>query len=51
MALAIHTRYEIIFLSRHPLGPKLGLKAVAKAVKCDKKTVNIGLRGMNNPKI
>lgn len=43
MALPIHQRYEIIFLSRHPLGPRLGLKAVAKAVKCDKKTVKYWL--------
>ena len=43
IALAIHTRYEIIFLYRHPLGPKLGLKAFAKAVKCEKKTVKYWL--------
>ena len=43
MALPIHQRYEIIFLSHHPLGPRLGLKDVAKAVKCDKKTVKYWL--------
>ena len=43
MSLEIHQRYEIVFLSRHPLGPKLGLKAVANAVKCDKKTVKYWL--------
>ena len=43
MVLTIHQRYEIIFLSRHSLGPKLGLKAVTKAVKCEKKTVKYWL--------
>ena len=43
MSLELHTRYEILFLSRHPLGPKLGLKAVAKAVKCAKSTVKYRL--------
>jgi len=43
MSLELHARYEIIFLSRHPLGPKLGLKAVAKAVKCAKSTVQYWL--------
>lgn len=39
MALPIHKRYEIVFLSLHPLGPKLSLTAVAKVVKCGKSTV------------
>ena len=43
MALPIHQRYEIIFLARHPLGPKLGLKTVAKAVKYEKKAVKYWL--------
>jgi transposase len=43
MALPIHQRYEIVFLSCHPLGPKLGWKAVAKEVKCDRKTVKYWL--------
>ena len=43
MALPTYQRYEIVFLSRHPLGPQLGLKAVAKAVKCDSKTVKYWL--------
>jgi hypothetical protein len=43
MALPIHKRYEIVFLSYHPLGPQLGTKAVAKAVKCDKMTVKYWL--------
>jgi transposase len=43
MHVPIHKRYEIIFLSSHPLGPKLSLKAVAKAVKCGKTTVKYWL--------
>ena len=43
MSLPIHKGYEIIFLSCHPRGPKLGLKAVAKEVKCDKKAVKYWL--------
>ena len=43
MSLEIHQRYEIVFLSRHEMGPKLGLKAVAKVIKCDKKTVKYWL--------
>jgi transposase len=43
MALPIHKRYEIVFLSSHPLGPKLGRTAVAKAVKCDRKAVKYWL--------
>src|ERR1700722_16648611 len=43
MVLPTYQRYGIVFLSRHPLGPKLGLKAVAKAVKCDSKTVKYWL--------
>ena len=43
MSLPIHKRYEIIFLSCHSRGPKLGLKAVAKEVKCDKKAVKYWL--------
>ncbi len=43
MVLPIHKRYEIIFLSCHPLGPKLGLRGVAKVVKCDKMAVKYWL--------
>jgi len=32
-------RWEIVFLSRHPKGPKLGIAEVARTVKCSKKTV------------
>ncbi len=43
MTLPIHKRYEIVFFSCHPRGPKLGLKAVAKVVKCHKTTVKYWL--------
>src|SRR5437870_2531545 len=43
MSMEIDQRYEIVFLSHHPLGPKLGLKAVANVVKCQKKTVKYWL--------
>jgi transposase len=44
MAVPVHTRYEIVFLSNHPLGPKLSHAAVAKAVHCAKSTVKYWLR-------
>jgi len=44
MALQVYQRYEIIFLSQHPLGPKLSHTAVAKAVHCDVKTVKRWLK-------
>lgn len=50
MALPLHRRYEIVFLSHHPLGPKLGQKAVAKEVKCDKKAVKYWLDRWNESK-
>ena len=43
MALPMHQRYEIVFLSQHPLGPKLGHKSVAKVVKCSTLTVQYWL--------
>ena len=43
MALPMHQRYEIVFLSQHPLGPKLGYKSVAKVVKCSTSTVQYWL--------
>ncbi|CAF4413109.1 unnamed protein product, partial [Rotaria sp. Silwood2] len=43
MTLSVDKRYEIIFLSRHPMGPQLGVKAVAKAIKCAKSTVQYWL--------
>jgi transposase len=50
MALPIHKRYEIVFLSCHPLGPQLGRKAVAKAVKCDKNAVKYWLNRWKDTK-
>jgi transposase len=39
MALSLHQWYEIVFLHKHPKGPKLGLEAMAKYVHCSKSTV------------
>ena len=43
MTLSVDKRYEIIFLSHHPMEPQLGVKAVAKAIKCAKSTVQYWL--------
>ena len=43
MTLSVDKRYEVIFLSYHPMGPQLGVKAVAKAIKCAKSTVRYWL--------
>ena len=43
MILSVDKRYEIIFLSHHPMGPQLGVKAVAKAIKSAKSTVQYWL--------
>ena len=43
MTLPIGERYEIVFLSQHLIGPKLDEKAVTKAVKCAKNTVQYWL--------
>ena len=43
MTLYMHQRYEIIFLSQHPLDPKVGHKSVPKAVKCSTSTVQYWL--------
>ena len=43
MTLSVDKRYEIIFLSHHPMGPQFGMKAVAKAIKCAKSTVQYWL--------
>ncbi|CAF3372163.1 unnamed protein product [Rotaria socialis] len=43
MTLSVDKRYEIIFLSHHPMGPQLGVKAVAKAIKCAKSTIQYWL--------
>ncbi len=50
MALIIHKRCEITFRACHPLGPKLGLKTVAKVVKCDKMAHEILARSMEGIK-
>ena len=34
MSLSLDKRYEIVFLSYHAMGQKLGVKAVAKAINC-----------------
>ena len=39
MTLSVDKRYKIIFLSHHPMGAQLGMKAVAKVIKCAKSTV------------
>ena len=39
MTLPIDKRCEVVFLSQDPMEPQLGEKAVAKAVKCAKNTV------------
>jgi transposase len=44
MALPLHQRYEIVFLSQHSLGPKLSHAAVAKAVHCGVTTVKYWLK-------
>ena len=43
MTLPRHQRYEIIFLSQHPLDPKLGDKSLQKAVKCSMSIVQYWL--------
>ena len=43
MTLSLDKRYEIIVLSYHPMGAQLGVKAVAKAIKCAKSTVQYWL--------
>ena len=43
MTLPIDKRYEIVLLSQHLMGPQLGEKAFAKAVKCAKSIVQYWL--------
>ena len=38
MSLSVQKRWEIVFLCRHKLGPKLGFKSTAKYVGCSPKT-------------
>lgn len=39
MPLPLHKRYEIVFLTTHPKGPKLTMRETAKEVHCNEKTV------------
>ena len=43
MTFPIDKRYEIVFLSQHPMGLQLGEKIVAKVVKCAKNIVQYWL--------
>ena len=43
MTLPIDKRFEIVFLSQHPMGPQLNEKTAAKAMKCAKNTVQYWL--------
>ena len=43
MTLSLDKQYEIIFLSHHPMGAQLAVKALAKAIKCAKSTVQYWL--------
>ena len=40
MSLNLKKRWEIVFLSRHKLGPKLSQREIAKEIGCSKSTVN-----------
>lgn len=44
MAVSVHKRYEIVFLSNYLMGSKLSHAAVAKAVHCTKSTVKCWLK-------
>ena len=50
MTLPIDKRYEIVFLSQHPMRPQLGEKTVAKAEKCAKNTLQCWLNRWNESK-
>ena len=39
MSLSVKKRWEIVFLTKHPYGPKFGASDVARIVKCNRKTV------------
>ena len=39
MSLSIKSRWEIVFLACHPLGPKMSVGKIAKCIKCSKSTV------------
>ncbi|CAM4744983.1 unnamed protein product [Rotaria magnacalcarata] len=44
MAILVDKRYEIVFLSNHPLSPQLNHTDVAKAVHCSPSTVKYWLK-------
>ena len=44
MSLPVYKQYEVVLLTRHPLRPKLGQKAVAKILKCSPATVKYWLK-------
>ena len=50
MVLSPHKRYEIIFLSNHPLGPQLSYTDMAKTVHCSTSTVKYWLNRWNESK-
>ena len=50
MALSLHKRYEIVFLSNNPLGPQLNHTDVAKTVHCSTSTVKYWLNRWNESK-
>jgi transposase len=44
MSISIDKRYDIVFLSQHKLGPKLGIGSIAKIIQCSKNTVKYWLK-------
>ena len=43
MSLALHQRYEIIFLAKNIYGPKFSQTKIAKIIKCHHNTVKLWL--------
>jgi len=50
MPISINKRYEIVFLSLHPLGPKLSNNAIGKRIGCTTKMVRYWLYRYNRNK-
>ena len=50
MALSLHKRYEIVFLSNHPFGPQLNHTDGAQAVHCSTSPVKYWLNRWNESK-
>ena len=44
MALSIQKRWEIIFLNKHPYGPKMNQNRIAKYLGIDKSTVKVWIQ-------